>query len=63
MNAFLKQVLTPIVGRVGSLAAGVLVGQGVPHDLTAQIVVASGVVLSLAFDAVVVVIAKRRTTR
>lgn len=63
MNAFLKQVLTPIVGRVGTFVAGVLSTNGVPNDLTSQLVLAGGVVLSLAFDVGVILLAKRRTTR
>lgn len=63
MNAFLKQVLTPVVGRVGTFVAGILSTSGVPNDLASQFILAGGVVLSLAFDVGVVVLAKRRTTR
>lgn len=63
MQMLVKQVLTPIIGRLGTLASGFLVSQGVSGELTSSLVVATGVVLSLAFDAGVVIYAKRRTTR
>lgn len=62
MTRLVKQVLTPIVGRLGSVLSGFLVAQGVADTHASALVVAVGIVLGLSFDAAVVVLAKRRTT-
>ncbi|UIB81403.1 hypothetical protein [Flyfo microvirus Tbat2_95] len=63
MTRLVKQVLTPIVGRLGTALSGYLIAQGLPENHASALVVAVGVCLGLAFDASVIVIAKRRTTR
>lgn len=63
MTRLVKQVLTPIVGRLGTALSGYLIAQGLPENHASAVVVAAGVLVGLSFDAAVVIIAKRRTTR
>lgn len=60
MSRLIKQVLAPIVARVGAATSGALLAAGVPHDTTTAFVAAAGVFLGVAFDVAVVAIAARK---
>lgn len=58
-----KSTLTPIAQRVGIGLAGYLMAQGVPDELTDQLVHYLGIVGALGLDVVLLIATKGRYTR
>lgn len=55
-----RQVVPPLLRRVGTAFSAFLLAQGVPADLAEQLMLATGVVLGVGFDVVLAIIAKRK---